>query len=218
MPNLQNHSREWGCPVSNGNTAWNTFADGIWKNSPTLTLLLGMCPTLATSSSVANALGMGLAATFVIVMSNVFISALRNIIPKEMRIPCFIVVIATFVTIVDLVMAAYTPALYKSLGIFIPLIVVNCIVLGRAEAYAFKNGVWGSTLDGIGMGLGFTLGLFLMSTFREILGNGSFLNYPLFGKDFSPVLIMIMPPGAFMTLGFLIALKSYLDKRSKKGA
>ncbi len=204
--------------MSNGNTAWSTFADGIWKNSPTLTLLLGMCPMLATSSSVMNALGMGMAATFVLVMSNIFISALRNIIPKQMRIPCFIVVIATFVTIVDLVMAAYSPGLYKSLGIFIPLIVVNCIVLGRAEAFAYKNGIASSMLDGVGMGIGFTVGLFLMSTFREILGNGSFLNLPLFGPSFSPVLIMIMPPGAFMTLGFLIALKSYLDKRQKKGA
>ncbi len=204
--------------MSNGNTAWSTFADGIWKNSPTLTLLLGMCPMLATSSSVMNALGMGMAATFVLVMSNIFISALRNIIPKQMRIPCFIVVIATFVTIVDLVMAAYSPGLYKSLGIFIPLIVVNCIVLGRAEAFAYKNSIASSMLDGVGMGIGFTVGLFLMSTFREILGNGSFLNVPLFGSSFSPVLIMIMPPGAFMTLGFLIALKSYLDKRQKKGA
>ena len=155
---------------------------------------------------------MGLATTFVLVWSNIVVSLLRHIIPKKMRIPCFIVIIASFVTIVELVMQAYTPALSKALGNFIPLIVVNCIVLGRAEALAYKKGLFESMADGIGMGLGFTLALSMMGCVREILGNGSIWNIALFGENFHPILVMIMAPGAFLTLGFLLALINYLNK------
>lgn len=149
---------------------WQVFANGIFRENPIFRLVLGMCPTLAVSTAVVNGLGMGLAATFVLVCSNVIISLLRNVIPKEVRIPCYIVVIATFVTIVDKVMAASAPGLHQVLGIFIPLIVVNCIILGRAEAFASKNTVGRAFMDGLGMGIGFTLGLVLLSFFREVLG------------------------------------------------
>lgn len=191
---------------------WQVFANGIFRENPIFRLVLGMCPVLAVSTAVVNGLGMGLAATAVLVCSNVIISLLRNIIPKEVRIPCFIVVVATFVTIVDKVMAASAPGLHQVLGIFIPLIVVNCIILGRAEAFASKNSVGRSLLDGLGMGIGFTLGLVLLSTFRELLGEGMLLVAEDFGFDGwrvipedDQVLMFILPPGAFITLGLLLA-------------
>ncbi len=182
------------------------FTNGLLKENPTFVIVLGTCPTLAITTAAINGLGMGAATTFVLVFSNLFISLLKNFIPDKVRIAAFIVVIATFVTIVDLVMKAYTPDLYKALGIFIPLIVVNCIILGRAEAFAQKNGVWQSTLDGLGMGLGFTLAITLMGSIREILGNGSIFDIRLLSENASTILIFVLPPGAFVTYGFLIAI------------
>jgi electron transport complex protein RnfE len=182
------------------------FTNGLIKENPTFVIVLGTCPTLAITTAAVNGLGMGAATTFVLVFSNLIISLLKNYIPDKVRIAAFIVVIATFVTIVDLVMKAYTPDLYKALGIFIPLIVVNCIILGRAEAFAQKNGVVPSILDGLGMGLGFTLAITLMGSIREILGNGSIFNFRLLGENASTILIFVLPPGAFVTYGFLIAI------------
>ncbi|HNS17223.1 MAG TPA: electron transport complex subunit E [Bacteroidales bacterium] len=189
---------------------WKNFTKGFIKENPTLVLLLGMCPTLGVTTSAMNGLGMGLATTFVLVMSNLCISAIKNYVPDKVRIPVFIVVIASFVTIVDLFMAGYAPGLHKQLGIFIPLIVVNCIVLGRAEAFASKNKILSSLIDGAGMGLGFTLALTILGSIRELLGSGS-----IFGLKFIPgdaILIFILQPGAFLTLGFLIALINKLKK------
>jgi electron transport complex protein RnfE len=194
------------------------FKDGIWENNPVFTLLLGMCPTLGVTSSVENGIGMGVATAFVLVMSNLVVSMLKNVIPKKMRIPCFIVIIASFVTIVEMLTQAYAPSLYKSLGLFIPLIVVNCIVLGRAEAFAYKNNVFISIIDGLGMGIGFTLALAMMGLVREVLGGGSVFGVALFGQHFNPALIMIMPPGAFLTLGFLLAFKNYLKLKQQRRA
>ena len=182
------------------------FTNGLLKENPTFVIVLGTCPTLAVTTAAVNGLGMGAATTFVLVFSNFLISLLKNFIPDKVRIAAFIVVIATFVTIVDLVMKAYTPDLYKALGIFIPLIVVNCIILGRAEAFAQKKDVIPSILDGLGMGLGFTLAITLMGSIREILGNGSLFNIRLLGENASPILIFVLPPGAFVTYGFLIAM------------
>lgn len=182
------------------------FTSGLIKENPTFVIVLGTCPTLAITTAAINGLGMGAATTFVLVFSNLFISLLKNYIPDKVRIAAFIVVIATFVTIVDLVMKAYTPDLYKALGIFIPLIVVNCIILGRAEAFAQKNEVLPSILDGLGMGLGFTLAITLMGSIREILGNGTLFNIRLLGENASTILIFVLPPGAFVTYGFLIAI------------
>jgi len=178
---------------------------GIVKENPTFVLVLGMCPTLATTTSVNNALGMGLAATFVLVCSNIIISMIRNIIPNKIRIPSYIVVIAAFVSIVDMVMAAYLPDLHKALGLFIPLIVVNCIIMGRAEAFASKNSVMDSMADGIGMGIGFTLALILMSSIREILGSGTWAGMKVMPVTYDPMLVAILTPGAFITLGLLMA-------------
>jgi electron transport complex protein RnfE len=196
-------------------SAWKEFTKGLWEQNPTLRLILGMCPTLAVTTSASDAMGMGVSATFVLVASNVAISALRKVIPDSVRLPAFIVVIATFVTVVDLVMKAYTPELYKSLGIFIPLIVVNCIILGRAEAYAFKNNVALSLIDGLGMGAGFTLGLLTLGSIRELLGNGSVFGMSLLGGGYEPILIFVLPPGAFIALGFLIAGMNKLELRRK---
>lgn len=191
----------------------NELTKGIIKENPTFVIVLGMCPTLATSTSVNNAIGMGLAATFVLVCSNIFISLIKNITPDKIRIPVYVVVIAAFVTIVDMSMAAYVPALHKSLGLFIPLIVVNCIILGRAEAFANKNNVLNSIADGIGMGLGFTLALSVIATIREILGNGTWLNIPVMPKSYDPMLITLLAPGAFITLGFLMALMNMIKEK-----
>jgi electron transport complex protein RnfE len=182
------------------------FTNGLLRENPTFVLVLGTCPTLAVTTTAVNGIGMGAATTFVLVFSNLLIALLKNYIPDKVRIAGFIVIIATFVTIVDLVMKAYTPDLYKALGIFIPLIVVNCIILGRAEAFAQKNDVFPSILDGLGMGLGFTLAITLIGSIREILGNGSIFSIPLLGENATTILIFVLPPGAFVTYGFLIAI------------
>ena len=192
----------------------NNFTKGFFKENPILVLLLGTCPTLAVTSSAMNGLGMGLATTFVLFMSNMFISMVKGFIPDKVRIPAFIVVIASFVTIVDLLMQAYTPGLSSQLGIFIPLIVVNCIVLGRAEAFAAKNGVFSSFIDGAGMGLGFTMALVIMGGIREMLGAGSIFGFKFINETADGILIFILAPGAFITLGFLIALLKKLNKTS----
>ena len=184
--------------------------NGIIKENPVLVLVLGTCPTLATSTSVLNGLGMGVAATFVLLGSNIAISLLKKVIPDKVRIPCYIVVIAGFVTVVQLLMQAYVPALYKTLGIFIPLIVVNCIILGRAEMFANKNSVLDSALDAIGMGLGFTFALFCMGTTREILGSGTWCGIKLTADLWDPITIMGMAPGGFFTFGLIIAIVNKL--------
>jgi electron transport complex protein RnfE len=199
-------------------SAFKELTKGFYRENPVFRLALGLCPTLAVSTSVKNAIGMGAAATFVLLGSNIVISLLGRIIPAKVRIPCFIVVIASFVTIVELVMGAYLPELAKSLGIFIPLIVVNCIILGRAEAFASKKGLWASILDGIGMGLGFTLAILLIATIREILGDGKLFGYMVFGPNFQPMLIMILAPGAFITIGLLMGWFNLIDARSKRKA
>ncbi len=180
------------------------ITDGIFKNNPVFILLLGMCPVLGTTTSAINGVGMGAATTFVLIMSNVVISLIKNLIPDKVRIPAFIVVIASFVTIVELVMKAYLPSLYETLGLFIPLIVVNCIILGRAEAFASKNNTFSSMLDGIGIGTGFTLALTLLGMTRELLGSGAFFGHKLIEGD--AMLIFILPPGAFLALGYLLIL------------
>jgi electron transport complex protein RnfE len=199
-------------------SAFVELTKGLYKENPVFRLALGLCPTLAVSTSVKNAIGMGAAATFVLLGSNIVVSLLGRIIPAKVRIPCYIVVIASFVTIVELVMGAFLPELAKSLGIFIPLIVVNCIILGRAEAFASKNGLWLSILDGVGMGLGFTFALLLISAIREILGDGKLFGYMVFGPGFQPVLIMILAPGAFITIGLLMGSFNLIDARAKRRA
>lgn len=179
--------------------------EGILDHNPVLVQLLGMCPTLATTTTVKNAVGMGLAATAVLIFSNLFVSLLRKFIPKQARIAAFIVIISGFVTMVELLMKAFLFSLYQSLGIFIPLIVVNCIILARAEAYASKNKPLPSAVDGLAMGLGFTFALLLVATVREIVGNGTFLGFQILGEHYAPVLLFGMPAGAFLTLGFVIA-------------
>lgn len=191
---------------------WKNFTKGLIKENPILVLLLGCCPTLATTSSAINGMSMGLATTFVLVMSNICISLLKNFIPDKVRIPAFIVVIASFVTVVQLAMQAYLPDIYETLGLFIPLIVVNCIVLGRAEAFASKNPVFPSLLDGLGMGLGFTLALTVLGCIREILGCGSIFNYRFLPENADTILIFVLAPGAFIALGYLIAIVNRLRK------
>ena len=185
--------------------------NGIITENPTFVLLLGMCPTLGTTSSAINGMSMGLATMFVLICSNIVISALKNVIPDLVRIPGYIVVIATFVTVVQMCMEAFVPALYASLGLFIPLIVVNCIVLGRAEAFAAKNGIIPSALDGIGMGLGFTMALKLLGAFREFLGTGKLFNVTLMPEEYGS-LIFVLAPGAFIALGYLVAIVNKLRK------
>ncbi|MFZ4982001.1 MULTISPECIES: electron transport complex subunit RsxE [Synergistaceae] len=192
--------------------------NGILTENPTFVLVLGLCPTLAVTSSASNGFGMGLAATAVLMGSNVMISMIRKFIPDEIRIPAFIVVIAGFVTIIQLLISAYAPALDKSLGIFIPLIVVNCIILARAEAFAFKNGVIGSLFDGIGMGLGFTFALTFIGSIRELLGNGTVFNFSLIPSFYQPALLVILAPGGFITLGILIALFRNLQLRKEEAS
>lgn len=190
-----------------------TFMKGILHENPTFIQVLGMCPTLAVTTSAVNGVGMGLATTAVLLGSNVVISLLRKFIPSKIRIPAFIVVIATFVTVVGLLMKAFVPALDKALGLFIPLIVVNCIILARAEAFASKNSIVQSSVDGIGMGLGFTLSLALLGAVRELLGAGSIFGVNLLGASFQPALIMILPPGAFLALGLLLALYNWASSK-----
>lgn len=220
---------------------WQELIKGVGRENPVFRLLLGLCPVLAVSTSVNNALGMGGAATFVLICSNVVISLIRKMVPPKIRIPIFIIVIATFVTIVELVMAGFLPLLSKSLGIFIPLIVVNCIILGRAEAFASKNGLFLSIIDGLGMGIGFTIALVTIATFREVLGNGTWMGLPIFdlpmiqnillfiapaalllmrltvtfvfSGHFEPALLFILSPGAFLTIGFIIGFLNWLENR-----
>jgi Na+-translocating ferredoxin:NAD+ oxidoreductase subunit E len=191
---------------------FNNFTKGFLRENPILVLLLGTCPTLAVTSSAINGMGMGFATTFVLFMSNVFISVVKDFVPDKVRIPAFVVVIASFVTIVDLLMQAYTPALSNQLGIFIPLIVVNCIVLGRAEAFACKNNIFSSFIDGLGMGLGFTLALVTIGSIREMLGAGSIFGFKFISETADGILIFILAPGAFITLGFIIAILKKINK------
>lgn len=187
------------------------FTKGFIKENPVFVLLLGLCPTLGVTTSAINGLGMGLATTFVLIGSNVVVSLVKNFIPDKVRIPSFIVIIASFVTIVELVMQAYVPALFEQLGLFIPLIVVNCIVLGRAEAFASKNTVGSSAIDGLGMGLGFSFALTLLGGVREILGSGAFFNFKFMESD--GMLVFVLAPGAFIALGYLIAIINRLNKK-----
>lgn len=189
--------------------------NGLIYENPTFVQLVGMCPTLATTTSIINALGMGIAVTFVLIGSNVVISFLRKFISPKVRIASYIVVIAAFVTIIEMLLKAYLPAISNSLGMFIPLIVVNCIILARAESFASKNKVLESALDGLFMGLGFTLALAILGGIREILGNGTIFDLPLFGKNFKPAIMFILPPGAFITLGTILAVKNAITL--KKG-
>ena len=191
--------------------------NGIIKENPTFVLMLGMCPTLAITTSATNGIGMGLTTTVILAASNMMISALRKIIPDTVRMPAYIVVVASFVTIVQLLLQAYVPSLYDSLGIFIPLIVVNCIVLGRAEAFASKNGPLLSLVDGIGMGIGFTMTLAIMGLIREFLGAGTFFGIQVYPNEFAAML-MTMPCGGFLTLGCIIAAVQFIRSRGKKGA
>ena len=188
------------------------FTKGFLKENPTFVLLLGMCPTLATTTSAINGLSMGLATLFVLVLSNIAISAIAPVVPDKVHIPVYIVVIATFVTILQFAMQAYTPAMYATLGLFIPLIVVNCIVLGRAEAFANKNGILDSALDGLGIGLGFTLSLTVLGIVREILGSGSIFGFKFISGD--GMLAFVMAPGAFLALGYLMVLFNKIAKKN----
>jgi len=193
------------------------FSKGLWKENPVLVLVLGMCPTLATTSNATSALGMGLATTFVLAGSNLVISLIRNLVPAKIRIPCYIVVIATFVTVVDFLLQAYAPAaLYKSLGIFIPLIVVNCIVLGRAEAFASKNGVLSSLADGLGMGAGFTLALVAMGCVREFISAGALFQVKIITGWETAFTLVTQPPGGFMVLGGFLAFMNYLNLKKAR--
>ncbi|HWP21507.1 MAG TPA: electron transport complex subunit E [Candidatus Cryosericum sp.] len=195
-------------------TVKSVFLNGILSENPTFRLVLGTCPTMAVTTSATNGIGMGAAATFVLVGSNVVISLLRNFIPDKIRIPAFIVVICTFVTMVQMFMQAFLPSLYSSLGIFLPLIVVNCIILARAEAFASKNTVLHSAADGIGMGVGFTLALTLIGSIREILGNGTIFGNSVFGTSYQPMLLLILPAGGFIVFGLLLALFNVLSAKA----
>ena len=192
---------------------WNNLTKGFFRENPILVLLLGCCPTLATTTSAINGLSMGLATTFVLILSNMSISLLKNFIPNKVHIPCYIVVIASFVTVLQLLMQAYVPSIYETLGLFIPLIVVNCIVLGRAEAYASKNNVFDSAVDGISMGLGFAMALTILGSIREILGSGSIFGWKFIEGD--GILVFVLAPGAFIAMGYLIAIMNRLLKKSK---
>jgi electron transport complex protein RnfE len=194
------------------------FTKGFWKTIPPFRLVLGLCPTLAVTTSGINGVGMGLATTFVLVFSNLFVSLLRRLIPTQVRIASFIVIIASFVVIVELMMQAYFYPLFKILGIFIPLIVVNCIILGRAEAFASKNPPVKSLADGLGIGLGFTISLFVLGCLRELLGAGTLLDIPVMGQSFEPFSFMLKPPGAFVALGILLALMNLISQhQARKG-
>lgn len=203
--------------TANQEPSMDVFLRGIWKENPVFVLVLGMCPTLAVSNSVINALSMGLAATFVLVASCVLVSIMRNLIPKQVRIATYIVIIATFVTTVDYAIQAISLEVYNALGAFIALIVVNCIILGRAEAFASKNGPVRSALDALGMGLGFTLALVCLGVVREILGSGTLLGYAVVGEHFEPWAIMILPPGGFLTLGTWLLLFNWWKTRKAGG-
>lgn len=204
-------------PEKSKKTLRGVFLNGIFNENPTFRLVLGVCPTLAVTTSAMNGLGMGAAATVVLLGSNVVISLLRNFIPDKVRIPAFVVVICTFVSVIQMLMQAYLPALYEALGLFIPLIVVNCIILARAEAFASKNPVLASAADGLGMGLGFTLALTLIGTVREVVGNGSIFGLSILGAAYEPMLLMIMAPGAFFTFGLLLGIINAVTARRQRG-
>lgn len=189
------------------------FTKGLWEEIPPFRLVLGLCPTLAVTKSVENGIGMGVATTFVLVFSNILVSALRKVIPSKVRIAAFIIIIATFVTVVELLMQAFTYPLFLKLGIFIPLIVVNCIVLGRAEAFASKNNIIRSTADGLGIGIGFTLALGALGAVREVFGNGTFLGLSVFGSSYEPFTFMVEAPGAFMCLGLMLCIMNLIGKK-----
>ena len=195
--------------------SWNNFKRGIFKENPVFVMMLGMCPTLGVTTSMNNGFGMGLATMFVLIMSNLAISLVKNLIPSAVRIPCYIVIIASFVTIINLLMEAYLPALHAQLGIYIPLIVVNCIILGRAEAFASKNNLWQSFLDALGMGIGFTIALSLLGAVREILGAGTIMGWNFIGEQSYPILLFIMPPGAFLALAGLIIVFNKISGANK---
>ena len=201
---------------NNNNSKLSILTKGFFKENPTLILVLGCCPTLAVTTSVTNALGMGAATTFVLLMSNMLISALKNVIPDKVRIPSYIVIIATFVSMIDLLIQGFLPSLSASLGVFIPLIVVNCTVLGRAEAFANKNTVFDSLLDGLGMGIGFTIALTLIGAIREILGSGSIMGFQFIPAEYH-ILIFVLAPGAFLVFGFVMAaVRFIMNKREEK--
>ena len=190
---------------------WKVFLNGLVKENPTFVLLLGMCPTLGTTSSAINGMSMGLATTFVLICSNIAIALLKNVIPDKVRIPGYVVIIASFVTLLQMLMQAYLPSLYASLGLFIPLIVVNCIILGRAEAFAAKNGAVPSLFDGVGIGLGFTWALTLLGAVRELLGTGSLFGFTVLPSS-TNMLVFVLAPGAFIVLGYLIAIVNKIKK------
>lgn len=198
-------------------TMKSVFFNGLVTENPTFRLVLGACPTMAVTTSATNGVGMGAAATFVLIGSNVVISLLRNFIPDKIRIPSFIIVICTFVTMVQMFMNAFLPALYQSLGIFLPLIVVNCIILARAEAFASKNTVLHSAMDGVGMGIGFTIALTLIGSIRELLGNGTLFGAQVFGAGYQPMLLLILPAGGFIVYGLLLAVFNAVSMRIGKG-
>lgn len=194
-------------------TITQEFVKGLWNEIPPFRLVLGLCPVLAVTKTVENGIGMGLATTFVLVCSNMLVSSLRNVIPPKVRIACFIIIIATFVTVVELLMQAYTYPLFLKLGIFIPLIVVNCIVLGRSEAFASKNPILPSLADGLGIGIGFTLSLTALGAIREVFGSGTFLGSPVFGPSFQPFSFMVEAPGAFVCLGLMLCVMNMFGKK-----
>ena len=200
------------------NKAVERLYNGIVKENPTFVLMLGMCPTLAVTSSAFNGAGMGLTTTVILVLSNMMISALRKVIPERVRIPAYIVIVASFVTMIQFLLEAYIPVLNKNLGIYIPLIVVNCIILGRAESYASKNNVWLSMFDGIGMGLGFTIGLTSIGLFREWIGNGTIFSLKIMPDSYEPVTIFVLAPGAFFVLACLVAVQNKVRNKKEKGA
>ncbi|MCG0275232.1 MAG: electron transport complex subunit E [Thermosediminibacteraceae bacterium] len=192
------------------------FFNGLWNENPTFKMIIGMCPTLAVTTAAMNGIAMGLATTFVLVFSSLLISLLRNFIPAKVRIPCYIIVIATFVTVVDLFMAGYFPAMYKILGLYIPLIVVNCIIMARAEAFASKVTPMRAIADALGMGLGFTWAITLIGAVRELMGSGTLFGFPVFGENVTRWVIMLLPPGAFITMGVLLGIMNLLTRRGVK--
>jgi electron transport complex protein RnfE len=206
-------------PLAQGRTATEDLLKGLWRDNPVLVQLLGLCPTLAVTNSVANALAMGVATVFVLVGSSVLVSSLRKLIPNEVRISTYILIIATFVTVADMALEATVPDIHKALGAFIALIVVNCIILGRQEAFSAKNTVGRSALDAIGMGVGFTITMVLMGAVREVLGAGTFLGMSVFGSHFEPWVVMVLPPGGFLTLGcIMLALAWWKEQRTRRAA
>ena len=196
-------------------TVGQDFLKGLWQENPIFRQILGMCPTLAVSNAVINGIAMGLATAFVLIFSSLLVSLIKKLIPNQVRIACYIVIIATFVTIADRFLAAFFPPISKSLGPFVPLIVVNCIILGRAEAFASKNSPGRSVIDALGMSAGFILAILILSSIREVLGSGTFLGYRILGSWFEPWVIMVLPPGAFITLGILIAISLQLERNKR---